>query len=80
MSRVAAPSASPKDEDADADPLSPELVPLEEADAAAAPAAAGDVELEDDDSSEDTFLEEEEEENDDVAGLIDGDIETDEEA
>ena len=37
-----------------------------------------DVEIEDDDT-DDTFLEEEEGEDDDVAGLIDGDIETDEE-
>jgi uncharacterized protein (TIGR02300 family) len=38
-----------------------------------------DVEVEDDDA-DDTFLEEDEEDNDDVSGLIDGDIETDEEA
>jgi uncharacterized protein (TIGR02300 family) len=38
-----------------------------------------DVELDDDSGDDDTFLEEEEEEDDDVAGLIDGDIETDEE-
>jgi uncharacterized protein (TIGR02300 family) len=38
-----------------------------------------DVELDDDSGDDDTFLEEEEEEDDDVTGLIDGDIETDEE-
>lgn len=80
MVRASAPAAA-KDDDTEADPMAPELVPLEEADPAAAPVAAGDdVELEDDESADDTFLEEEEEENDDVAGLIDGDIETDEEA
>jgi hypothetical protein len=38
-----------------------------------------DVEIEDEAGDDDTFLEEEEEEDDDVTGLIDGDIETDEE-
>jgi len=38
-----------------------------------------DVEL-DDETDDDTFLEEEEGEDDDVTGLIDGDIETDEES
>ena len=42
--------------------------------------AEDDIEVEDDAGSDDTFLEEEEEENDDVADLIDGDIESDEEA
>ncbi len=37
-----------------------------------------DVEIEDD--ADDTFLEEDETEDDDVTGLIDGDIETDEES
>jgi len=37
-----------------------------------------DVEIDDAAEVDDTFLEEEEEEDDDVAGLIDGDIETDE--
>jgi uncharacterized protein (TIGR02300 family) len=37
-----------------------------------------DVEIEDAAEVDDTFLEEEEEEDDDVTGLIDGDIETDE--
>ncbi len=37
-----------------------------------------DVEIEDEADVDDTFLEEEEEEDDDVTGLIDGDIETDE--
>ncbi len=38
-----------------------------------------DVELVGDDTEDDTFLEEEEGEDDDVSGLIDGDIETDDE-
>jgi uncharacterized protein (TIGR02300 family) len=38
-----------------------------------------DVEIDDGDEADDTFLEEEEGEEDDVSGLIDGDIETDEE-
>jgi uncharacterized protein (TIGR02300 family) len=38
-----------------------------------------DVELDDEAADDDTFLEAEEEEDDDVTGLIDGDIETDEE-
>jgi uncharacterized protein (TIGR02300 family) len=38
-----------------------------------------EVELDDSDGDDETFLEEEEGEDDDVAGLIDGDIETDDE-
>ncbi len=38
-----------------------------------------DVEIDDGDEADDTFLEEEEGEEDDVSGLIDGDIDTDEE-
>jgi uncharacterized protein (TIGR02300 family) len=38
-----------------------------------------DVEIDDAAEADDTFLEEEEGEDDDVAGLIDGDLETDEE-
>ncbi len=44
----------------------------------AAAVVEDDVDL-GDDAADDTFLEEEEEDNDDVADLIDGDIETDEE-
>ncbi len=60
-----------------------ELVPLEDADAADSKAVAAvedDIEIEDDDSADETFMAEEEEEDDDVAGLIDGDIEDDEES
>jgi uncharacterized protein (TIGR02300 family) len=60
-----------------------DLVSLEDADAADSKAAAAvtdDIEIEDDDGADETFLEEEEEDDDDVAGLIDGDIEDDEES
>ncbi len=59
-----------------------ETISLEDADAGDDAAASKiDVEAEDDDeASNDTFLEEEEEDGDDVSNLIDGDIETDEEA
>lgn len=81
LGRAAAPAAVVKDDEVDVDPLAAELVPLEEADPAKATVPAADgVEIEDDDAAEDTFLEEEEEESDDVAGLIDGEIENDEEA
>lgn len=81
LARAAAPVAAAKDEDAEADPMAAVLVPLEEADGDKAPVASGDdAEVEDDPAADDTFLEEEEEDDDDVAGLIDGDLETDEEA
>jgi uncharacterized protein (TIGR02300 family) len=62
----------------------PELVPLEEADAAddekvAAVLPDDDIEVEEEAAEDDTFLEEEEEDSDDVSTLIDGDIEADEE-
>lgn len=63
-------------------PASAEIISLDEADA-----AAGGKELETEDeveggepAADETFLEEEEEGEDDVAALIDGDIEDDEEA
>jgi uncharacterized protein (TIGR02300 family) len=74
--------ASPELEEADA-----ELVPLEEADAEESATGAktaavvdDDIEIEDEAADEeDTFLEEEEDEDTDVADLIDGDIEGEEE-
>ncbi len=77
-------AAVAEDEEAEADPVAADVVSLEEAEDADAKVAAAavsddDIEIEDDDTVEDTFLEEEEEENDDVSGLIDGDIETDDE-
>ena len=74
------------DDETEQDSANVELVSLEDADAAEAKATGGtddDIEIEDDDSGGDddeTFLEEEEEDNDDVSGLIDGDIENDEES
>ena len=76
--RAAARAAAVADEE-EKDTESPDLVPLEDAEAPEDAVAADDVEVEDDDSTTDTFLEEEEEDGDDVTGLIDGDIETDEE-
>ena len=60
----------------------PELVSLDEVEAEEAEKDLPDdsVELEDDGGDDDTFLAEEEEGDDDVADLIDGDIEDDEEA
>ncbi len=70
------------DDEPEVDPAGPELVSLEEADALESKDAvvADDIEIEDDDGAAETFLEEEEEDPDDVAGLIDGDIEDDEES
>ena len=56
-----------------------ETVSLEDAEAGEEALVAGsEVEVEDD-ATANTFLEEEEDAGDDVSGLIDGDIETDEE-
>ncbi len=59
-----------------------EIVSLDEAEAGEKPepAADDDVEIEDTPADDNTFLEEEEEGDDDVADLIDGDLEDDEEA
>ncbi|MHB2205250.1 TIGR02300 family protein [Methylobacterium sp. CM6257] len=84
-SRVAAPAlsrASNDDED-ETDEKGPELVSLDEVEAAedeADPTPEDDT-VEDGDSAEDdTFLEEEDTGDDDVSDLIDGDIENDEES
>ncbi len=68
--------------DPEVEEAGPEIVSLEEAEAGekTEPVAEDDIEVEEDTGTDDTFLEEEEEENDDVADLIDGDIESDEEA
>ena len=84
--RVAAPAMAARArqpvEEVEVEPAGPEIVSLEEVEASeAAPEAVGDdVDIAEDVGTEDTFLEEEEEGEDDVAGLIDGDIEDDEEA
>jgi uncharacterized protein (TIGR02300 family) len=81
------PPASNDDEEEDvaADPAAAgaEFVPLEDAEAGAAKdPAADDIEIDEEitpGAEDDTFLEQEEEGDDDVAGLIDGEIEGDEE-
>lgn len=81
--RAPARAAPVEDDEADTSAAA-DLVPLEDADGPADKAVEGvddDLEIEDDSGeADDTFLEEEEEDSDDVSGLIDGDIETDEEA
>eukprot|EP01037_Dinobryon_pediforme_P009415 gene9415-9496_t len=76
-------AAAAQDDEIEIDPVAAAMVPLDEADGADAAAVVipdDDIEIEDDGEEDDTFLEEEEDADDDVAGLIDGDIETDEEA
>lgn len=71
-----------QDEEAEVDTAAgPELVSLDEVEAEEAEKdlPIDGVEIEDDIAEDDTFLEEEEEGDDDVADLIDGDIEDDEE-
>ena len=61
-------------------PAAAETVSLEDVEASEKPEATTEDDLEvEDEPADDTFLEEDEEENDDVSGLIDGDIESDEE-
>jgi uncharacterized protein (TIGR02300 family) len=77
---VAARAPARVEEDAEVEPAGPELVSLEDVEAAeVAKDEVADDEIEISEGTEDTFLEEEEESEDDVSGLIDGDIEDDEE-
>ncbi len=79
---AAAASAAVVDDDAPVADGDAEVVSLEDADAEAAEKMVvgdDDIEIEDDVAADDTFLEEEEEDGDDVADLIDGDIEDDDE-
>ena len=79
-SRLAA-RAVAEEEDSEIDTAAADHVPLTDVDAGddkAEVVVADDIEIEDEPA--DTFLEEEEEDGDDVAALIDGDIESDEEA
>ena len=83
IARAAArPAPVVRDEvDNEAEAAAPELVSLEDAEPSEKAEAVADDDIEVEDvPADDTFLEEEEEESDDVAGLIDGDIEDDEEA
>ena len=66
--------------DPEAEAQGAELVSLEDAEPGEKVEAVTEEDIEVEDvPADDTFLEEEEEENDDVAGLIDGDLEGDEE-
>jgi uncharacterized protein (TIGR02300 family) len=84
LSRVPAPAVARKqveEEDTEVETNGPEMVSLDEVEAGE---NEKDVSTEDDidvgdDSEDDTFLEDEEEGDDDVAGLIDSDLEDDEE-
>jgi uncharacterized protein (TIGR02300 family) len=90
VSRAAAPVAARaapapvEDEETELETAGPELVSLDDVEAAEAEKEVpldDDIEVADDEvAADDTFLEEEEEGDDDVADLIDGDIEDDEEA
>ena len=83
--RVAAPVAAarrPVEEEPEAEAAGPELVSLEEVEAGEAekdPVIEDDIEVAADVGTEDTFLEADEEGEDDVSGLIDGDIDDEEE-
>jgi uncharacterized protein (TIGR02300 family) len=87
QAKAAAAAAKPADDEDEIEVAdgAVELVSLDEADAEATEKEAvvtseDDIEVEDDDIApeDDTFLEEDEEGDDDVADLIDGDIEGDE--
>lgn len=60
----------------------PEIVSLEEADAPekAVEGAEDDIDIDEEAGGDEAFLEEDEEDDDDVSGLIDGEIENDEES
>ena len=76
--RVPAPVAAARasEEEPEVEAGGPELVSLEDVEAAEEKdAVADDIDIGEDVGTEDTFLEEEEEGEDDVTGLIDGDIE-----
>jgi len=79
LSRAAA-RALPVDDDEQPEVVGAELVSLEEADAVDEKVVVPDDDIEiEDDGADETFLEEEEGDPDDVAGLIDGDLASDEE-
>jgi uncharacterized protein (TIGR02300 family) len=87
VSRVAAPvvarAAQTNEEETEVESTGPEMVSLDEVEAAEADTdtpGEDDIDVGDDDADDDTFLEEEEEGDDDVSDLIDSDIEDDEEA
>ena len=86
VTRVAAPviaRARPAEEEPELEKEGPEMVSLDEVEAAEGgkEAVEDDIDIAEDAvaTEDDTFLEEEEEGEDDVSGLIDGDLEEDEE-
>ncbi len=83
QAKLAAKPVEADEDDTELAVADPNFVPLEavEADDPAKAAVVDDIEIEDDIGDEDdTFLEQEEDEDDgDVADLIDGDLEEDEE-
>jgi uncharacterized protein (TIGR02300 family) len=84
--RVAPPAAAARqreEEEPEVEAAGPEIVSLQDVEAsenAKEVVAEDEIEVAEDVGGEDTFLEADEEGEDDVAGLIDGDIEDDEEA
>ena len=79
--RVVAAAAARDEGEIEPDTAGVELVSLEDAEAGEKVEAVADDDIEIEDTpADDTFLEEEEEGEDDVSGLIDGEIEDDEEA
>lgn len=76
----ARPAVVEEEEEGDAVPAGPEIISLEDVAAGedAEAAVEDDAVIEPEEAADDTFLEEEEEGGDDVADLIDGDIEDEE--
>lgn len=76
----AAPANDDEETENETDAAQAETVSLEDVEASekAEATSEDDIDVEDE-PADDTFLEEDEEENDDVSGLIDGDIESEEE-
>ena len=79
-SRASAVVAARDEGEAEQETAGVEIVSLDEAEADEKPEPATDDDIEDTPADDNTFLEEEEEGDDDVADLIDGEIEDDEEA
>ena len=81
--KVVEEEAEVEEKEVDSEDEAPEVISLEEADDDAKGDDLPEIEDEEDvdlgDDDEDTFLEQEEEGTDDVSGLIDGDIEEDDE-
>jgi uncharacterized protein (TIGR02300 family) len=85
LTRAPAPAAArarDPEEEPEVEAAGPEIVSLDEVEASEneKDVAVADDEVDIAETTDDTFLEEEEEGEDDVSGLIDGDIEDDEEA